>query len=209
LVMMHLVANAGRSQGLDTDQAFQKRLAYAKNRMLEQAVLDQEVTAALTEEALQGHYDQWAAAKQAEEEVQARHILLATEDDAKAVIAELESGADFATLAKERSTGPSGPEGGSLGFFGRGQMVPEFENAAFGLTTGKFSSEPVQTQFGFHVILVEDRRAIAVPALEQIAAELRNELRREIEGAYIETLRNGATVETFGLDGAPAEGVAQ
>ncbi len=203
LVIMRLVSNVGRAQGLADEESFKNRLAHTENRMLEQAMLDQQVQGALTEEALAEQYRRWASDKQTEEEIQARHILLATEEEARAVITELAGGADFAELAKERSTGPSGPEGGYLGYFGKGQMVPEFEAAAFAMKAGEFSSEPVQTQFGFHVILVEDRRAKPVPTLDEMAAELRNELRREIEQAYVETLQKEASVQTFNLDGSP------
>ncbi len=152
---------------------------------------------------MQTHYDQWASEKQSGEEISARHILLATEADAKDVITELTVGADFAELAKQRSTGPSGPDGGYLGYFGQGQMVPEFESAAFALKAGEYSTDPVQTQFGFHVILVEERRIAPVPALEVVAEELLNELRADIEATYIGSLRDRATIQAFNIDGTP------
>lgn len=207
LVIMRLIANAGRAQGLADEESFKKRMAHAENRMLEQAMLDQQVQEALTEEALAEQYEQWAATKQADEEINVRHILLATEEEAAAVIAELEAGADFTELAKERSTGPSGPKGGSLGYFGKGQMVPEFEAAAFQLNAGEFSREPVQTQFGFHVILVEDRRTMPVPSLDEMAEELRNKIRGEIEQAYVEKLQKEASVQAFNIDGSSMDGV--
>jgi len=203
LVVMRLVANAGRAQGKNSDVSFQRKIKHAKNRLLEQIMLEQEITGKLTDAALQAHYDQWARGKQSDEEISARHILLTTEADAKDVTAELTEGADFAELAKQRSTGPSGPDGGYLGYFSKGQMVPEFEAAAFALKAGEFSTEPVQTQFGFHVILVEDRRIAPVPAFEDVAEEMRNELSAEIEGAYIESLRDRATIQAFNIDGTP------
>ncbi|NQV45006.1 MAG: peptidylprolyl isomerase [Rhodospirillales bacterium] len=203
LVVMRLVANDGRTQGKGSDDSFKRKIEHAKNRLLEQIMLEQEISGKLTDAALQAHYDQWASGKQSDEEISARHILLTTEADAKDVIAELAKGADFAELAKQRSTGPSGPGGGSLGYFGKGQMVPEFESAAFALKAGEYSTDPVQTQFGFHVILVEDRRIAPVPALEDVAEELRNELRADIEGAYIGSLRDGATIQAFNMDGTP------
>jgi len=209
LVIMRLISNAGRAEGLADSESFQKRVAHAENRMLEQAMLDRQVEGALTEEALAVYYKQWAEKKQMDEEIQARHILLATEEEAMAAIAELVNGADFAELAKERSTGPSGPEGGYLGYFGKGQMVPEFEVAAFELKPGEFSPTPVQTQFGFHVILVEDRRPVPVPPLDEMAAELRNEVRSEIEQAYVKKLESAASVQTFNLDGSPTSAAAQ
>ncbi len=209
LVIMRLIANAGRAAGLADDENFKKRVAHAENRLLEQATLDQQVEGSLTDEALAVYYQQWAEKKQMDEEIQARHILLTTEEEAVAVIAELVNGADFAGLAKERSTGPSGPEGGYLGYFGKGQMVPEFEVAAFELKPGEFSRTPVQTQFGFHVILVEDRRPVPVPPLAEMAAELRKEVRSEIEQAYVQQLESAASIQTFNLDGSPANAAVQ
>lgn len=209
LVIMRLIANAGRAEGLANDETFQKRVAHAENRLLEQIMLERQVESALTEEALAVYYEKWAAQKESDEELQARHILVATEAEAVEIIVELSNGADFAELAKARSTGPSGPEGGYLGYFGKGQMVPEFEAASFALKPGEFSSQPVQTQFGFHVILVEDRRAVPVPPLDEVAAELRNEVRQEIEQAYVSKLKSAASVQTFNLDGSPANAAAQ
>ncbi|NJO38685.1 MAG: hypothetical protein HC871_15110, partial [Rhizobiales bacterium] len=122
------------------------------------------------------------------EEVRARHILLASEDDAKAVIAELEGGADFSELAKEKSTGPSGPQGGDLGYFKKGQMVPEFGDAAFAMDVGSTSAAPVKTQFGFHVIKVEDKRKVE-PSFEETEPQIRQEVARAIVTALVEDLR--------------------
>jgi len=204
LVSMRLIAAQGRAEGMEGDDSFRQKIEHAKNRLLEQMMVEKEIAAKLTDQALQDYYEQWAVGKQSEEEVQARHILLATEAEARDVIAELQKGADFAELAKQRSTGPSGPDGGYLGYFGKGQMVPEFESAAFALNPGEFTTEPVQTQFGYHVILVEDRRKAPVPALEDVADELRNELRASIEKAYVASVRKDAAIQTFNMDGTPA-----
>jgi peptidyl-prolyl cis-trans isomerase C len=110
----------------------------------------------------------------ANEQIKARHILVETEDKAKGVIADLKKGGDFAALARERSTGPSASDGGKLGFFGRGQMVPAFEAAAFKLKKGAFTEIPVKTQFGWHVILVEDRKKSEAPSFEDVEKYLRN-----------------------------------
>jgi peptidyl-prolyl cis-trans isomerase C len=115
---------------------------------------------------IKARYEQEIAAVPPEEEISARHILLETEEAAKAVIAELDAGKDFAELAKEKSTGPSAAQGGDLGFFTKGRMVPEFEAAAFdALTPGEYGKEPVKTQFGWHVIKVEERRETSAAGL--------------------------------------------
>ena len=125
----------------------------------------------------------------------ARHILVKTEDEAKAIIKELDDGADFEATAKEKSTGPSGPNGGDLGFFGKGQMVPEFETAAFALDKGSFTKEPVQTQFGWHVIKVEDKRPQEKPKFEDVAAQLRQQLIRERYETVMAELKADTPVE--------------
>ena len=137
----------------------------------------------VTEKAIQAKYKEIIANFKAEQ-IQASHILVKTEDEAKAIIAELAKGANFAELAKTKSTGPSGKDGGALGWFGKGQMVPEFENAAFALKKGKFSQTPVKTQFGFHVIKLNDKRMQPKPTL----AELKEKISEQILQAKLNEL---------------------
>ncbi|RYH09891.1 peptidylprolyl isomerase [Tropicimonas sp. IMCC6043] len=139
------------------------------------------VQAAVTPEALQAAYEARFADAEPSLEYNAAHILVATEEEAQALVAELEGGADFAELAKEKSTGPSGPNGGDLGWFGTGMMVPEFEQAVIALEPGQVSA-PVQTQFGWHVIKLNETRAAEAPPLE----EVRDELAGELEAAAID-----------------------
>ena len=115
----------------------------------------------------------------------------------------LEGGAEFVELAKTRSKGPSGPSGGDLGFFGEGQMVPAFSEAAFSMKPGETTKEPVQTQFGWHVIKVEERRTTQPPKLDEVAQDLRQAVSREIGTAYLQDLRKSATIERFNMDGTP------
>jgi peptidyl-prolyl cis-trans isomerase C len=130
---------------------------------------------------VKARYEQEVAAVPPEEEISARHILLETEEEAKALITELDAGKDFAELAKEKSTGPSAGNGGDLGYLTKGRMVPEFEAAAFALTPGQYGKEPVKTQFGWHVIKVEERR-------ETSAAAIRTGCRPDSPGSYARTL---------------------
>ena len=125
----------------------------------------------------------------------ASHILVETEEAAYEIIAKLSDGGDFATLAKENSTGPSGPNGGDLGTFSRGQMVPAFETAAFAMPVGSFSTEPVQTQFGWHVISVSERSVQPAPEMEAMRAQLSNNLSRQHLGRLLETLRADAVID--------------
>ena len=139
----------------------------------------------------------------AEEEVHARHILVATEDEAKALIAEIKKGAAFDKLAKEKSTDKaSGAEGGDLGWFKKTDMVKEFADAAFDLKKGELTETPVKTQFGYHVIKVEDRRKAPPPAFEEMADQLREEMAREAVTAQLDQLRSGAKIEKFNIDGS-------
>ena len=130
-----------------------------------------------------------------QQEVSARHILVKTEEEAKVIIKDLEAGKDFIELAKEKSTGPSGPNGGDLGFFGPGRMVPEFEQAAFKLEKGAFTKEPVKTQFGFHIIRVDEKRDQPKPTYEQSKQQIRQLMLTEAYGKAIEQSRTEVGVE--------------
>jgi peptidyl-prolyl cis-trans isomerase C len=127
-------------------------------------------------------------------EYKARHILLKTEDEAKAVIAELDKGADFSELAKAHSTGPSASDGGDLGWFQSGQMVKPFSDAVAELKKGSYTKEPVHTQFGWHVIILDDQREQAPPTLDQARPKLISELKQRSLGAYVTELQKSAKI---------------
>ncbi len=156
-------------------------------------LLDQIGMADLPEEEVLAEYDAQYGSSDAAIEFNASHILVETEEEAQALIAELAEGADFAELAQERSIGPSGPNGGELGWFTAGMMVPSFEAAVFALEVGEVSA-PVETQFGWHVIVLNDSRAVEPPGLEQVRAELEDGLRRARVDAAITELSAGADV---------------
>ncbi len=163
------------------------------------------VTAAqVTDEAIQAAYDAQFAEFEGEDEFNASHILVESEDEAKAIKAQLDDGADFAELAKEKSTGPSGPNGGALGWFGKGQMVPEFENAVVALEKGSVS-DPVQTQFGWHLVTLNDKRKTQAPELDAVREELAQTLRQEAIQAKVDELTQQATIERPALEGAGPE----
>ena len=152
------------------------------------------IATGLTDEAVKAAYDEKYAGDPGKE-YHAAHILVETEDEAKALIAQLQEGADFATLAKEHSTGPSGPSGGDLGWFGTGQMVPEFEEAVVALEPGAFTLVPVQTQFGWHVIILHESRAAEAPALDDVRDEIESELQTQLVEQRIEELRSTAAID--------------
>lgn len=156
-------------------------------------VVENVLVDALTPQALQSAYDTRFADAEATEEYNASHILVDTQEEADAIKAELDGGADFAATAREKSTGPSGPNGGSLGWFGPGMMVPSFEAAVIALEPGEVS-EPVKTQFGWHVITLNETRIAELPTLEEVRPELENDLRAEAIDARVAELREAGTV---------------
>jgi peptidyl-prolyl cis-trans isomerase C len=178
-------------------------LANERRAFLAAMLLDQIGMADLPEAEVQAEYDAQYGSAGAVTEFNASHILVETEEEAQALIAELGEGADFAELAQERSIGPSGPNGGQLGWFTAGMMVPTFEEAVFALSVGEVSA-PVETQFGWHVILLNDTRDQEPPALEEVRAELEDGLRRARVDAAITELSNAAAVERPELDIDPS-----
>ncbi len=203
LIDSKLVAAEARKINLHEDAGVRKQMARIEEQVLERAFLTTYINKRITDKALKDQYEKMVKQVAVKEEISARHILLETEAQANEVIKELQGGGDFAELAKSRSKGPSGPSGGDLGFFAEGQMVPAFSKAAFALKVGETTKEAVQTQFGWHVIKVEDRRTVQPPTLEQSEAQLRLALSREIGTAFLQELRKTATVERFNLDGTP------
>ena len=201
LVDRKLLAQAARREGLADTAEVKRRLAYLADEALQNAFFALRVEAKLTEERLRAAYETMIAARQPDVEVRARHILLENEEDAKAVIAELEAGADFAELAKQKSTGPSGANGGDLGYFTQAQMVPAFAQAAFALEPGAITTAPVKTQFGWHVIKVEDRRETPPPSFEEVQASIRDQEARQLIGEITASLRAAAEVRRFGPGG--------
>ena len=149
----------------------------------------------VTDDAMHKVYDDAVKQMTPEEEVHARHILVEKEDDAKAIAAQIKGGADFATLAKEKSIEPGAKEsGGDLGFFAKEQMVPEFADAAFKLEKGKVS-DPVKTQFGWHVIKVEEKRTKPVPSYDQVKDQLQTFVVRKAQSDLVAKLRASAKIE--------------
>ena len=195
LIDFNLAGKAGRAAGLAEDVEVKARVVRAEERAIREVYLEREIEARMTDEGLQAKYRDYLAANPPKAEVHARHILVETEEAAREVIALLDGGADFAELAKERSTGPSGPKGGDLGYFTADQMVPEFSQAATALEPGRYTAEPVKTQFGWHVIKVEDRRESEPPPLEEVEPQLREQLARESVVAIFKGLRAGMEIE--------------
>jgi peptidyl-prolyl cis-trans isomerase C len=198
-----LITEAGRKEHLEQDPELQVRLKRYEDRLIQEAYLNQAIKAAETEDQLKARYQTFAKNTAGREEVHAQHILVKTEDEAKSVIVELDKGADFGELAKKYSTDPSASSGGDLGYFGHDDMVKAFTDAAFALSPGRYSKTPVKTEFGWHVIKVEDRRAGKPPSFEEAREQLSRDLAHEIIDAKLQNLRGAAKIEEFGLDGKP------
>ncbi|WP_422041529.1 peptidylprolyl isomerase [Roseibium sp.] len=195
VVDMELIAQAARKDGLDQDPDFKKQLEFLELQALRNAYISQKIDGAITDEVLNSAYEEEFKDYEGPEEVNARHILVNEKAEAEDLIKQLDDGADFVELAKEKSTGPSGPNGGDLGYFGKGQMVKPFEDAVFELEPGAYTKEPVQTQFGWHVIKMEDKRRQEKPAFEAVAGELRQRLIREQYEARMAELKAATEVE--------------
>ncbi|MBX6425798.1 MAG: peptidylprolyl isomerase [Variibacter sp.] len=189
-----LVAQAADQKNLGETPDFKRRLAFVRNKLLSETLLQQEAKASVTESEMRKVYEEAAKQIGSEKEVRARHILVDTEDEAKGVLAELKRGADFAELAKKKSKDPGAAEGGDLGYFTKDQMVPEFAEAAFTLPPGKVS-DPVKTQFGWHIIRVEDRRDRTVPEFEKVKDQIENFLVRKRQAELVAKLRADAKIE--------------
>jgi len=203
LIDTRLAAASARRDKLHETEEFKVQIAWITDQVLQRLILNKIMEKSVTDAAVRARYEDEARKLAAQEQIKASHVLLKTEDEAKQVIALLDGGGDFAELAKQKSTGPSATDGGNLGFFGRGQMVPEFEKAAYAMETGAYTKKPVKTQFGWHVIKVEDRKRTDPPSFEAMEPELRNNLFQEIGAAYIAKLRKSAKIALFNLDGTP------
>ena len=195
LIDFHVLAAAARKAGIDKDPEVMRRVELLRIRALHNGYFEKKVQTAVTDAELKARFDREMAAATPEKEVKARHILVKTEDEAKAIIKELEGGADFVELAKKKSTGPSGPNGGDLGFFGAGRMVPAFEEAAFKLEKGGYTKDPVRTQFGFHVIKVDETRNKPLPTFEASKQQLRQLMLTEAYTKSIEEQRKAVGAE--------------
>jgi peptidyl-prolyl cis-trans isomerase C len=203
LIDMKIVAKAAEAKKIEDRDDFKSRLAFARNRLLMDNLLAVEGKAATTDEAMKKVYEEAAKQISGEQEVHARHILVENEDEAKAIEEELKKGADFAELAKKKSKDPGASDGGDLGFFTKDQMVPEFSAVAFALEPGKIS-DPVKSQFGWHVIKVEEKRDRKAPDFAQVKAQIETYVTRKAQADYVAKLRETAKVERMDKPDAAA-----
>ncbi len=202
-ILDQLVQQTALSQSYEGDLPPRVELALENERrqLIAGEVIEKTMAEDITAEELQAAYDEAYATAEPSQEYNASHILVETEEAALAIKAELDGGANFAEVAKEKSTGPSGPGGGSLGWFGPGMMVPDFETAVTALEIGEVSL-PVETQFGWHIIKLNEKREKGAPAMDEVKAELETQIRQVKAQQMIEKMTAAATV-----DKTPAEGI--
>ncbi|VAW77925.1 hypothetical protein MNBD_GAMMA13-459, partial [hydrothermal vent metagenome] len=199
VISLELARQQGTQAGIDKDTNMQLQIAQQRRAIIATAAIQSYLEKKpVTDEELKAIYDEQVPKGS---EYKARHILLKDEETAKKLIAELNDGADFSELAKTHSTGPSGKSGGELGWFSPKQMVAPFSEAAAKLEKGSYTKEPVQTQFGWHIILLDDERASTPPSFDQVKAQLQGFVQKQRVQEYIEGLRQGASIE---MAAAPA-----
>jgi len=192
---MLILAKAAEGRKLGDSADFKRKVAIARNKLLMEALLTAEAKTAVTDATMKKVYEEATKAIGDEKEVRARHVLVEKEDEAKAIVADLKKGGDFAAIAKEKSKDPGSKEnGGDLGYFSKDQMVPEFAEAAFKLDKDQLS-DPVKTQFGWHVIKVEDKRSRPVPEFDKVKDQVEQYVVRKAQADLVTKLRSEAKIE--------------
>lgn len=197
-----LLSQAAQQQKIGDRDSVKHRIEFERNKVLMETLLQEVGRTAMTDDAMHKVYDEAVKQMANEQEVHAWHILVATEDEAKAIEAELKKGADFAALAKQKSKDPGAAEGGDLGYFTKDQMVPEFAEVAFRLDKGQIS-DPVKTQFGWHIIKVEDKRIKPTPKFDEVKGQIENYVAHRAQAELVQKLRSAANIERLDRPATP------
>lgn len=200
IIDTRLAAREAEQSGIADDPLIRELAERAYDRVMAEAWISITIKQQITDDMIEARYAELMDDISSREEIRARHILVTSEEDAKAIIERLDDGEDFATLAKELSTGPSAPNGGDLGYFRRGDMVPSFSDAAFDLDIANYSKNPVESDYGWHVIKIEDRRVNDLPPLELIRQQLVEVMTAEQATILADELYKKATIRRLGLD---------
>jgi peptidyl-prolyl cis-trans isomerase C len=200
-----LIDEASAAAKVEQNPEFQKQLDVLKSQLAKQFYVQEALKDKVSDKAIKAEYEKFKKENKGKEEMHARHILVPTEEEAKQVIKDLDAGAKFEDLAKQRSSGPTAQRGGDLGYFVKEEMIPEFSEAAFKLKPGTYTKTPVKTQFGWHVVKAEERRMRPVPEFKDIEAAIRNKLGQDALAALVEGLRAKADIKRFDESGKPVE----
>jgi len=195
LIDMKVMSKAAKDAGMDATPLFQQRLNYLEERALRRVYFSDAIANTVTEAAVRAKYDEYVASFKPADEIHASHILVKTKEEADAIEQQLKDGGDFAAIAKEKSIDPGAANGGDLGFFSKGMMVGPFEDAAFALTDVGQISAPVESQFGWHIIKLEEKRQSAAPPIEQIGQQLQQQLLMSTFDGVVAKLMDGVKID--------------
>jgi len=204
MIATKIVSKKGYAAGMQKDAEVQDRIKNLEAQVVAEAYIHKLVEPKITDEKIKERYEQLAAKFKPQDEIRARHILVKTEKEAKDIIKELKDGADFAKVAEEKSkdTG-SAKQGGDLGYFAHDAMVKAFADAAFGMKVGEISDKAVKTEFGYHIIKVEDKRKSSPPPLTEVKGQIASQLGQEMTNDEVKGLEAKSKVEKFNIDGSP------
>jgi peptidyl-prolyl cis-trans isomerase C len=204
MIATKVVSQKGYAEGLQNSPEVKGRVKQLEAQVVAEAYVHKEVEPKITDAKIKERYDQLAAKFKPQDEIRARHILVKTEAEAQDIIKQLKGGADFAKLAEDKSkdTG-SAKQGGDLGYFVHDAMVKPFADAAFAMKVGEVSETPVKTDFGYHIIKVEDKRKSSPPPIAEVKDQIANQLGQELTNDEIKSLESKAKIEKFNIDGTP------
>jgi peptidyl-prolyl cis-trans isomerase C len=206
MITEKLIADATKKAKIENTDEYKKRLAAMKDQLAKQMYVEHFLKDKVTDDAVKSEYDAFKQSNAGKEEIRARQILVSTEDEAKKIVKDLDGGAKFEDLAKQHSTGPSAQNGGEIpGYFTKEEMIPEIGEAAFALTPGTYTKAPVKSQFGWHILKVEEKRKRQVPDIKEVEAAIRNKLGQNAVTGLAHDLRAKADVKVFDMNGKPAE----
>jgi peptidyl-prolyl cis-trans isomerase C len=204
MIATKIVSQKGYAEGMQNDKEVKERVKELEAQVIAEAYVHKQVEPKITEAKIKERYDQLAAKFKPQDEVRARHILVKSEAEANDIVKQLKGGADFAKLAEEKSkdTG-SAKQGGDLGYFVHDAMVKPFADAAFAMKVGEVTDKPVKTEFGYHVIKVEDKRKSSPPPVAEVKDQIANQLGQELTNDEVKSLQAKAKIEKFNIDGTP------
>ena len=209
LINSELILAEAKKAKTENDPKVKEAVAEAQNNIMRSFWLNKKVESDVTDAQVKARYDELLKTAQPEEQVHARHVLVDSEDAAKAVLADLKAGTSFEDEAKAKSKDPSAKtNGGDLGYITKGETVPEFSEAAFKLKPGEITQTPVKSQFGWHIIKVDDRRMAPPPSFDEAKPQVRQELARNDAAKIVDGLKKTATIKRFNLDGTPQTAAA-
>ncbi len=203
IIQQKLITKIGRDSGLAKNKNVIKRLKKFEDQLIFEAYIANMADKKINQNDIRKEYDIYIAKLPEQEEVKVSHILLDSEDEARKIITRIGNGEDFSKLAKKYSKGPSREFGGDLGYFTKGRMVPEFEHVAFALAANRYSIDPVKTQYGWHIILVKDKRIAKKPNFQQMQPIIRNKMREALAASIANNLVKEANVTRFDMTGKP------